>query len=103
MGKNVAREAGITKLPIAVMRLDYRLGESLRPEKVRKYAAMRRNEEPFPPVVVCLDGEAHWLKNGYRRVADAMAAGAEEIEARSHRELMPRWRTDVAEPPGDSV
>ena len=48
---------------------------------VRQYAALMRDEIPFPPVRVWFDGSSYWLADGFHRVAAASAAGLTQISA----------------------
>lgn len=48
---------------------------------VEEYAEAIAGGAKFPPIVVFADGDAHWLADGFHRVAAARAAGRKTIEA----------------------
>lgn len=53
----------------------------LDPDTVHSYAEDMRGGAQFPPVIVYYDGAAHWLVDGFHRVAAARLCGLAEIAA----------------------
>lgn len=48
---------------------------------VADYAAAMEEGDAFPPVTVYVDGETHWLADGFHRVAAARKVGFTDIDA----------------------
>lgn len=55
--------------------------QPLDPATVDAYAEAMRAGAKFPPVIVFFDGKAHWLADGFHRVAAAREAGKREVPA----------------------
>lgn len=55
--------------------------QPLDPATVDAYAEAMRGGAKFPPVTAFFDGKAHWLADGFHRVAAAREAGKREVPA----------------------
>lgn len=55
--------------------------QPLDPATVDAYAEAMRDGAKFPPVIAFFDGKAHWLADGFHRVAAARKAGKREVPA----------------------
>jgi hypothetical protein len=71
----------LTKIRIDALQLDFQPEENLDPEIVAEYESRIAQGTAIPPVTVCWDGEAFWLKDGFHRVRAMRNLRLGEVEA----------------------